>query len=400
MNICLVSREYPTEDHAGGIATYTEKTATSLAQLGHRVSVITETIGAASTRVEGDVLIARLAPSARGRLRTVRRSFGVAHAIDRLPFRPDIVQASEYRAEAIVVAARRRGMKLVTRLATPTFVVQGLNRGSGVGRLRSGAYYDPLERWQTHRSDGIIAITDALAEVVCRRWRIPRERVTTIANSVDFDQRFGALGEPLPGELAGREYLLYFGRLEERKGVHILGEALPAVLTRYPQLHAVFAGDNVLTYRGQTLQAFVEQHNSAHRDRLHFYPRLPQHRLYPLVKHALLAVLPSLWEGLGNVSLEALDAGTPVVATLGCGFGEIIEDGKSGVLVAPGDVAALEAALLSILGDRARLGSMRAAARERAQRFHPGRMMRELVGFYEQVLGASTASAAEVPGVA
>jgi glycosyltransferase involved in cell wall biosynthesis len=224
--------------------------------------------------------------------------------------------------------------------------------------------------------------------------------VATIRNSIDFDRRFAALSETLPVELAGQEYLIYFGRLEERKGVHILGQALPSVLERHPRLHAVFVGDNVLTYRGMTLQAFVEQCNRRYRDRLHFFPRLPQRHLYPLVKHAQIAVLPSLWEGLGNVSLEALDAGTPVIATLGCGFGEIIEDGKSGLLVPPADVPALGAALLSLLADRDRLAGMGAAARERAKLFHPERMMRELVAYYERVLGVAPPKTEVAPDAA
>ena len=49
MIICLVSREYPSDDHAGGIGTYTEKTARTLAGMGHTVTVITEAVGAASS---------------------------------------------------------------------------------------------------------------------------------------------------------------------------------------------------------------------------------------------------------------------------------------------------------------------------------------------------------------
>lgn len=401
MNICLVSREYPTDDHMGGIGTYSEKTARALARLGQDVSVITETVGTASTRIEDDVRVVRLSAPRSGRLRTIRRSFAVARAVGQLPSRPDVVQVSEYRAEGLVLALRRpRGLKLVTRLATPTFLITELNRGSGAGRARAASYYDPLERWQTRRSDGIIALTDALAEVVCGAWRIARERVVTIHNSVDFEERFARAGAELPHELNGVRYLLYFGRLEERKGVHILAEALPRVLERHPQLHAVFAGDSVLTFKGQTLRAYVERCNDRDRDRLHFYPRLPHRQLYPLVKHAQLAVLPSLWEGLGNVSLEALDCGTPVVATLGCGFGEVVEDGQSGMLVPPGDADALAEALLTLLGDPQRLARMRSAAALRAQRFHADRVMGDLLRFYQGLMSAASTVPTRAPDVA
>lgn len=402
MNVCLVSREYPTDDHAGGIGTYTEKTARGLARLGHTVYVITEAEGAPSTRVENGVTVLRLA-APQGRARLVARARSVSHALENLPHVPDIVQACEHRAEGFWYALRRHPRtKLVTRLATPSFLVHELNSHAEVRKngMRARYYFDPLERLQTRRSDAIFSLSDALADIVCERWHIPRERVATIPNGVDFAARYASQAGELPAELAGKEFLIYFGRLEERKGVHILAQALPEVLAAYPELHVVFAGNNLLTYMGRPMQAFVEQCNQPYLDRLHFFPRLPQRQLYPLLDHALLAVLPSLWEAMGNVSLEALDMGKPVVATRGSGFGEVIEDGRSGLLLPPGDVQALRQALLSLLADRERLSRMSLAAKERAGRFSLDRTTQELLRFYESlypVPGSSAAAVTDTP---
>src|SRR5262249_55953190 len=100
---------------------------------------------------------------------------------------------------------------------------------------------------------------------------------------------------------------------------------------------------------------------------------------------ALFVVLPSLWESLANATLEALDVGKPVVATLGCGFAEVIEDGESGLLVSPGDAAALRDALLWMLEDRTRLRRMSQAASARAERFRLPRVVAQLVDVYERV---------------
>lgn len=400
MNICLVSREYPTDDHAGGIGTYTEKTARGLARIGQNVSVITEAQGAPSTRVENGVTVIRLAPP-QGRGRLVARARAVSRTVESLPHTADIVQVCEHRAEGFWLALRKhRKTKLVTRLATPSFLVHELNSHSQNAGVRALYYSDPLERLQTRRSDAVLSLSDALADIVCKRWRIPRDRVTTVMNGVDFAERFKSEAADLPAELHNKEYLLYFGRLEERKGVHVLAQALPEVLARHPELHIVFAGNNLLSYRGMPMQAFIEQCNEQYRDRLHFYPRLPQRQLYPLLAHALFAVLPSLWEALGNVCLEAQDMGKPVVATLGSGFGEVIEDGRSGLLVPPSDVPALRQAMLALLEDRDMLARMAVAAKARADYFSLDRMVEKLLHFYESLQstpGIMRASAPDGP---
>lgn len=383
MNICLISSEYPSDDHRGGIATYTEKTAQALARTGHKVTVITESHGAASVEVEGDVTLVRLARAQRPP-HLMARAQAVAVALNRLPRTPDIVQACEYRAEGFWYALRRPPeTTLVTRLATPSSLVTRLNRVERRKGLRT-RMIDRLERLQTRRSDAIISPTVALADMVCEKWRIPREKIAVIRTGVDFATRQASGAAALPDQLRDCEYLIYFGRLEARKGVHILAQALPRILSAYPRLHAVFAGE-VQHYNGQSLREFVEHNNWDHRDRLHFFPRLSQSELYPILDQALFAVLPSLWENLANACLEALDMGKPVVATLGCGFSEVVENGSSGLLVPPSDVAALEEAMLTMLSDRGRLHRMSQAARRRAQTFGIDVVTQDLLRFYEEV---------------
>jgi glycosyltransferase involved in cell wall biosynthesis len=78
-------------------------------------------------------------------------------------------------------------------------------------------------------------------------------------------------------------------------------------------------------------------------------------------------VLPSHQEPFGTVLAEAMNAGTPVVATRVGGLAEVVEDGVTGRLVEPGDPDALAAAVLEVLRDRETMG---AAGRECAKRWH------------------------------
>ena len=101
-----------------------------------------------------------------------------------------------------------------------------------------------------------------------------------------------------------------------------------------------------------------------------------------------VAVQPSLSEGLSNVLLESMAAGVPVVATQVGGSVETIEDGVSGLLVAPRDAAALADAVLRILGDAAFGARLAAAGRERIERrFSRERMVRETEALYLRLLG-------------
>ena len=89
-----------------------------------------------------------------------------------------------------------------------------------------------------------------------------------------------------------------------------------------------------------------------------------------LTRHLDVLVLPSYEEPFGTVLAEAMAVGTPVVATRVGGLAEVVQDGVTGRLVAPGDPAGLAAAGLEVLRDRDRMG---AAARERARRFDSDR---------------------------
>jgi glycosyltransferase involved in cell wall biosynthesis len=384
MRICLVSREYPT-DEWGGIGTYTEKTARALVQLGQTVDVITEGAEGPSTRTEDGVTVHRLAPQQRfvgiPNTKTLSRSRAVAEAVARLPA-PHIVQVCENGAEGIWYSLRRRsGTGLVTRLATPTAVVAELSAHAEPEPLKVRAL-DALERVQTRRSDAVLCPSAALAELVSRRWGLRRERITIMPTGVDFAERYAPCAKPLPAELRGRDYLLYVGRLEERKGVHVLARALPRILGVRPDLRAVFVGSNFLAYDGRSMQAFIEECNWEYRDRLHFFASLRPTELHPIYANALVAVFPSLWESVPNVALEALDMGKPVVGTRGSGIGEVVEDGRSGILVPPGDAGALRDGLETLLANRDLLGRMSQAATARARDFSQDAMAGRLLDFY------------------
>src|SRR5581483_7169360 len=132
------------------------------------------------------------------------------------------------------------------------------------------------------------------------------------------------------------------------------------------------------------LRGEIEHLLAGHRERLVLLDAMQQAPLFGAVQHARLVVLPSLFENISNAVLEAMALGRPVLATSGTGFEEVIEDGVTGFLVPPGDVAALSITLRSCL-DRADLDEIGRRAYERVCRFDLDPVARLHVQLFEQV---------------
>jgi glycosyltransferase involved in cell wall biosynthesis len=386
LRICLISREYPPETHIGGIASYTYKTAGALARLDHEVHVVTAAWKPGAEYVERGVHVHRFEePRVKPReLQAVAHAARVARTVAGIRGTLDVVQACEWGGEAALYALTpdRRPL-LVTRLATPLFLVERINEHSRMGARGYGQR--ALERLQALRSDAVISPTRALARIVSDGWHLPLERITVVPTGMEMLPPETGLDGAAPAEVGDTPYVLYFGRLEERKGVHVLGQALPRVLAAHPALRAVFVGDD-LGYRGGSMREAIRAAAGPYADRLVFLPRLPQRDLFPILRRALIVALPSLWENLANTCLEAMQLGKPVIATTGCGFEEVLDDGLNGYLVPPGDADALAARLLAALAEPDELARVGEAARLRVSDFAIEPMAARLADFYAEAL--------------
>lgn len=185
-------------------------------------------------------------------------------------------------------------------------------------------------------------------------------RVCTIYNGIDLSEY------PEPDCTTPREpHIVCVGRLEPWKGQHVLVEALPAVFAAHPEARATFAGGPAVN-KADYLPALMARCAALGiGDRVCFSG--PRGDIPALLRDAALLVLPSVDpEPFGRTLVEAMAAGCPPVATAAGGPLEIIEDGVNGMLVAPGDSAALARAVTELLSDPERARAMGRAGRARA----------------------------------
>lgn len=277
----------------------------------------------------------------------------------------EIVHLHGFSQKSILIAllARLFGKRLVITIHTA-----GSDEPAGVRALGRLAY------WCYSRADRFVAISEQIAANY-RAAGLPADRLTVAPNGVDTE-RFrpaseaerGAARRALGGLPPELPWLLFVGFFSRDKGPDVLFEA-------WLRLQQLAPGSSALLYVGATASAYHEvdaaiareiQAEAGHRGLSHlvkFTGEMAEvERAY---RAADILVMPSTREAFGMVLIEAMASGLPVVATRIDGVTDtIIDDGVSGLLVAPKDVAALTAAVAQLLGDRQRAESIGVRARQ------------------------------------
>lgn len=156
--------------------------------------------------------------------------------------------------------------------------------------------------------------------------------------------------------------LLFVGRIAPVKGLRILLEAMQTLMPDVPNLHLVLVGDG-------PDRSFLEELAAPLGDAVSFTGYLSQNDVVHAMQTADIYVLPSFAEGVPVALMEAFASGKPVIATQVAGVSELVEDGKSGFLVPPGDVDSLVARIHQLSTDPARRAQMgqRGQAKVRAE---------------------------------
>lgn len=243
-------------------------------------------------------------------------------------------------------------------------------------------------------ADWVCPTSRSAAEMVQRAYDLDPARMTVVANGIsdEFLQQGSGAPSELPADAALREFTargdfaVYFGRLAQEKGVHTLLDALESDACRATRI--VFAGRGPELLR---LRARAEQPKL--RGRILFTTWLDAAQLAALVSRASFAVLPSLEESFGNTMAEAMALAVPVISTTAGSIPELIRHGETGLLVPPGDAAALAEAIRSLAGDGEQRRTLGTAGRAHAaQHFTWGASAERFERLYERLLADAPAT--------
>ena len=229
--------------------------------------------------------------------------------------------------------------------------------------------------WLGSKAHAVITVCDYNRRYL--RRRMPDARVVRIYNGVDLERW------ALPGRRArpANGPVVTVGRFVRKKGFDVLVSALGLLRDRGLRLHAVLVGDGAEWDAVRSL---------ARAQRLGRLARFPGALTQPEVREVLAAasvvVLPCVVDADGNqdalptVLLEASACSLPCVATRVGGVPEIVQDGVTGRVVAPGDAAALADAIASLMASSRRRDRMGLAARRRAERLFDQRRAAQALG--------------------
>ena len=404
MRVLLVAQFYPPV--IGGEERHVRALAQGLSQRGHRVTVATLAVeGAPGSEDDDGVRVERL-PGTAQRLPSLYRSRRLAApvpdpetfaALRRLVAEtaPDIVHAHNWLVHSYLPLAAGSDRPLLLSLhdygqvcAKKTLIYrEALCRGPGLEKcLRCAAdHYGtakgivtvaglwPMAAAARRRVDAFLPVSTAVA----RGNRLEEDGLPyeVVPNFIPDDLPGPPRDPRLLEELPSDGFLLFVGAFARRKGVEVLlesyermSEAPPLVLIGYRSSDVIPGLDRL----PRNVRAFTDW---------------PADAVAEAWRRSLVGIVPSTWaDPCPTVAIEAMAAGRPVIASRIGGLVDLVDDGTTGTLVAPGDATALAAAVRATVADPGRAEAMGRAGRERSALFRASAVVRRIEEIYRRLL--------------
>lgn len=295
----------------------------------------------------------------------------VAHRLKRLLIaqKPQIIQTFLFHANILGrIVARRAGVGRVV---------------SGIRVAERGARWHLwLDRLTQGRVDRYVCVSQAVSDFSASQLGLPAEKLVVIPNGIDLDKYparqpadLRTLGIP-----ADRRAITFVGRLEPQKGLEWLFETAPLWLSRLPNCDLLIVGEGPLR---KLLEAAAKASGVA--NRVHFAgwrPDVPE-----ILAASDLLVLPSIWEGMPNVVLEAMASRLPVVASDVEGVRELLGPGGMRQTVRYGDTQTFSDTVVNLMLDRPIRMDLAEQNRRRAEEnFGISRMVRAYEALWDSLV--------------
>jgi len=209
-------------------------------------------------------------------------------------------------------------------------------------------YHFWIDKILLYFTDRVVAVSEGTKRFYQTKLKIPKEKIVVISNGIDLERFPAHHLSPLPE----KQLILAVGRLAPQKGFKYLVRAAAEVKKNFPEVEFYLLGEGP---ERKSLESEITRLNLQGS----FFLLGEVADIRPYLFSATALVLPSLFEGMSNVILEAMAVGKPVVATAIPGNDEVVIDEETGLLVPPANAEGLAAAITRLIqekGLRERLG--------------------------------------------
>ena len=355
----------------GGVTDHIRKLASQFKEWGHPVRVIGPCSAPQRITDEDFIPMGRPVPvPSGGSIARISFSVWLRPRIKALLQREafDVIHLHEPMASSVTLNVLSLS-KSINSVTVATFHTDGGTKLYKIGAVKLSNRY-------IRRLDGRIAVSGAAHRFISKHFPGDYE---IIPNGIDFDEFDRAI--PFPDLNDGMINLLFVGRLEKRKGLKYLLAAYSKLKWDWPNLRLIVVGpgkpddDSYRIMSERNLQDVVFTGRVSDTDKARYF------------KSADIYCSPATGrESFGIVLLEAMAAGTPVVASNIDGYAGVITHGKDGLLAAPKDEQALADAIALLLNDKRLRDELGANGRKRAEEFRWDRVAANVLDYYQTAM--------------
>jgi glycogen synthase len=404
LRICFVTPEYALHPPYGGIATYTRQAARWLAAHGHEVHVIlVSRVGPHGTEDDAGVIV-NTVPTRRIRPRRLlayagsvpglaflreayagwnllEDTLGAWKAVDRLsrprPF--DVIEVADFSGLGFW-GTFRPGCRAPILVRSHGYVNLALRSSNWAG----ARFQLALERYSVRHADFVLAVSAERVQHYRAAFGVDSAKIGALVSGIsiaDEPEAEARTDQPNTGVT-----ILYIGRVELRKGCDILFEALKSVHQQHPWVRAVFVGP-IADNMQRSFADFLNETTPWVR----YQGVVPQQQVVDYLRQGDMIVLPSRFESLPRVLIEALAAGVPQIASSANGIPEIVEDGVTGFIVDPITPEGFAEAILRLSSSANLRALMSQRSRDRAlAKFEINTVMEKQVLVYRALAAAES----------
>jgi glycosyltransferase involved in cell wall biosynthesis len=352
MKIAFISYEFPPETGYGGIGTYTYQIAMALAERGHHVEVFSSSRTEDKYNIKIDELFVLHRVKATKRPEFSERITEVFTERNNI-VGFDIAESPEYGAEGMIIKKLSPSLPMIVKLHTPLFLVKQLNdhyakrsfkkRIKHTLGLKSYKKENDKEYAFTSNADAVCSPSYSLATIIKKEWGINN---IDIVPNVFVPQK--ALLD-IPASKTNYNTITYIGRLDVRKGLKSLVDAIPFVLKKQPEAKFRFiGGDGNAPDRSISMQQYIRKSLERYNDKLEFTGFVHNADLPNYLWDTDIVIIPSLWENFPYTCLEAMSAGKAIVASSKGGMKEILDE-YGGILIDPEKPIQIAKAVMQLL---------------------------------------------------